>query len=169
MDYMTRYESPLGGLTLASDGRALTGLWFDGQRGFAAGLSAQHAECSSLAVFEDTKRWLDRYFAGHRPDFIPPLAMRGTPFQQRVWRELLSIPYGQTTTYGDMARCFHSKMCARAVGVAVGRNPVAIIVPCHRVVGAKGSLTGYSGGMERKRWLLRLEGVGIASAEQEST
>lgn len=168
MDYTASYESPLGSLTLASDGNALVGLWIEGQRCFAAGLSPQHAECHELPIFEDVKRWLDCYFSGHRPDFIPPLAMRGTAFQQRVWRELLFIPYGQTTTYGDMARRFHSKMSAQAIGMAVGRNPMAIIVPCHRVVGANGELTGYSVGLERKLWLLRLEAAAIVVESTKS-
>lgn len=156
MDYISNYDSPLGGITLASDGQALTGLWFDGQRYFGSMVDAQHEKRAVLPIFKETSRWLDIYFSGCIPDFMPPLSLRGTPFQRRVWNALLTIPYGQTVTYGDLA---HRLGCrsAQAVGGAVGRNPISIIVPCHRVVGADGSLTGYAGGLDRKRALLELE------------
>ena len=167
MTYTAHYDSPLGGITLASDGHALTGLWFDGQKHFAATLTNETYEDSDLPVFEQTRKWLDLYFAGECPDFTPPLAPQGTPFQQKVWELLLAIPYGKTTTYGKIARrfveTFHETtlpkqhMSAQAVGGAVGHNPIAIIIPCHRVLGANGSLTGYAGGLERKKYLLALE------------
>lgn len=106
----------------------------------------------------DTKRWLDIYFSGHEPDFTPPLHPVGSPFRQAVWQLLLEIPYGQTTTYGALAKRLNAgRMSAQAVGGAVGHNPISIIVPCHRVVGANGSLTGYAGGLERKIKLLEIE------------
>ena len=113
---------------------------------------------TKLPVFDETRRWLDLYIAaGEKPDSIPPLAPLGTPFQQRVWKILLTIPYGKTMSYGDIACLVSPTMSAQAVGGAVGRNPIAIIIPCHRVIGADGSLTGYGGGLERKRWMLELE------------
>ena len=160
MDFTAHHHSPIGGITLASDGTALTGLWFEGQKHFPATLADEAVENPNLSVFVETRRWLERYFASKRPDFTPPLAPTGTPFQQRVWEILLSIPYGKTMTYGEIARRIgcHSP---QAVGGAVGHNPVSIIIPCHRVVGTNGSLTGYAGGLERKEWLLRLESYAI--------
>ena len=115
-----------------------------------------------LPVFNDTRRWLDMYFAGQVPDFLPRLSPQGTAFRQSVWNMLLAIPYGQTTSYGELAaeigrRRQTGKMSAQAVGGAVGHNPIAIIIPCHRVIGKDGSLTGYGGGLWRKEWLLQLE------------
>ena len=217
MNYTAPYDSPLGGITLASDGVALTGLWFEGQKHFAAKFDPQHRECDDLPVFAETKRWLDSYFSGQVPDFTPKLAMRATPFRQAIWEILLTIPYGKTVTYGEIARrfveTFHEtslqssslhnvslhgatsqdislqgaplqvtssqdalsqgsllqgmsiqgamlakkNMSAQAVGGAVGHNPISLIIPCHRVIGANGSLTGYAGGVERKKYLLELE------------
>lgn len=156
MIYTAHYDSPLGGITLASDGESLTGLWLDEQRYFGSTLGARTSSSAKLSVFEETRRWLDTYFSGHEPDFMPPVSLRGTEFQQRVWEALLTIPYGQTMAYGELA---HQLGCrsAQAVGGAVGRNPIAIIVPCHRIVGTNGSLTGYAGGLDRKRALLQLE------------
>lgn len=163
MDYVWHYDSPLGGITLASDGKALTGLWFDGQKHFAATLGGAPEE-KPLPVFEQTVRWLDAYFAGRVPDFTPPLHLIGTPFQKAVWELLLTIPYGETRSYGELAACLAetrgmSRVSARAVGAAVGRNPISLVIPCHRVLGADGRLTGYAGGLERKRALLTLEGA----------
>ena len=217
MNYTAHYDSPLGGITLASDGEALTGLWFEGQKHYAVMLDPQHRECDDLSMFAETKCWLDSYFSGQVPDFTPKLAMRATPFRQAIWEILLTIPYGKTVTYGEIARrfveTFHEtslqssslhnaslhgatsldtssqnaplqvtssqdalsqcsllqgmsiqgamlakkNMSAQAVGGAVGHNPIAIIIPCHRVIGANGSLTGYAGGVERKKYLLELE------------
>ncbi len=157
MDCLCRVPSPLGGLTLSSDGEALTGLWFDGQAHFGAGLSDDYEE-KPLPVFDEALRWLSVYFSGREPDFTPPLRLRGTAFQRAVWQELLTVPYGRTMSYGELARRLGTAS-ARAVGGAVGRNPVSLIVPCHRVLGADGRLTGYAGGLERKRYLLRLEGA----------
>ena len=167
MNFTAHYGSPLGSITLASDGANLTGLWFDGQKHYAATLEDEVLENHNLSVFAETRRWLDLYFAGKRPDFTPPLAPTGTPFRQRVWKILLDIPYGKTITYGEIAKrtvdTFHEKslqsthMSPQAVGGAVGHNPISIIIPCHRVVGSSGSLTGYAGGLERKEHLLQLE------------
>ena len=157
MHYTHHYLSPLGGILLAADGEGLTGLWFEGQKYYARGLDAGARE-KNLPVFDQTARWLDLYFSGREPEFTPPLHLTGTPFQITVWNELLTVPYGETETYGGLAvRCGFSEVSARAVGGAVGHNPVSVIVPCHRVVGADGSLTGYAGGTDRKRKLLALE------------
>lgn len=163
MTYSCRYNSPLGGMTLVSDGYALTGLWFDGQKYVD---SAVLLNCTNgkLPVFEQTVRWLDMYFGGKSPDFIPPLSTTSSPFRKEVWDILLTIPFGKTATYGEIASIMARrrgliKMSAQAVGGAVGHNPIAIIIPCHRVVGYGGNLTGYAGGLDRKRKLLELEGV----------
>lgn len=155
MEYTCHYTSPLGGITLASDGEALTGLWFDGQKYFADTLDADHAE-KPLPVFDEAVRWLDLYFAGEVPDFTPKLSPRGSAFRRMVWNVLLDIPYGHTMTYGEIARRLGCRS-AQAVGGAVGRNPISLIIPCHRVLGADGSLTGYAGGVDKKRSLLELE------------
>lgn len=161
MDYIAHYTSPLGGITLASDGQALTGLWFDGQKYFGASLSGERQE-RGLPVFDRAAEWLDLYFSGRAPEFTPPLALRTTPFRRAVWELLLAVPYGQTTTYGQLAAQIAQKrggMSAQAVGGAVGHNPISLVIPCHRVLGADGGLTGYAGGLEKKRRLLALEGA----------
>ena len=162
MQYTAHYASPFGPITLASDGTSLVGLWFDGQKYFAATLEDAHRQ-KSLPVFEEARRWLDLYFSGKEPGFLPPLAPKATPFRKKVWDILLSIPYGQTMTYGEIAKTIareqSSRMSAQAVGGAVGHNPISIIVPCHRVVGTNGSLTGYADGIDKKVQLLTLEGV----------
>ena len=165
MQYITHYSSPIGAITIASNGTSLTGLWFDGQKYFASTLGADYKE-KDLPVFTEAKRWLDIYFSGREPDFTPPLALNGSAFRMAVWQILQSIPYAQTITYGDIARQLaaqqgKTKMSAQAVGGAVGHNPISIIVPCHRVVGADGSLTGYAGGIDKKVQLLELEGIDI--------
>ena len=162
MDYVHHYSSPLGGITMASGGEALTGLWFDGQKHFA--LPPDHEE-RDLPVFRQADRWLDHYFSGSAPDFTPRLAPEGTPFRRAVWELLLTIPYGQTMTYGEIAGRIAAqtgRTSPRAVGGAVARNPISLIIPCHRVVGADGSLTGYAGGPEKKRRLLALERAGLS-------
>ena len=165
--YTYHYKSPLGGITMASNGTALTGLWFDGQKYFGEHLPAGHEE-QNLPVFEQTVRWLDLYFSGKEPDFTPPLSMETTPFRRMVWEILLTIPYGQTMTYGEIAgkvaeRRGISRMSAQAVGGAVGHNAVSLVIPCHRVVGSNGSLTGYAGGIDRKIKLLQLEKADMKS------
>ena len=157
------YDSPLGGILLAADEIGLTGLWFDGEKYFADNLPAEHTERETPILLE-AKRWLDIYFTGKEPDFTPPLHPIGSAFRQSVWEILLQIPYGKTTTYGEIARQFAEKqklprMSAQAVGGAVGHNEISIIIPCHRVVGTNGSLTGYAGGIDKKMKLLKLEGT----------
>lgn len=164
MIYYYSYTSPLGDMIMTSDGTALTGLWFDRESRPLSGESS----CCSLPVFDQTYRWLNDYFAGHPPQETPLLAPEGTPFRQQVWQELCRIPYGETTTYGALAQTLarlqgREHMSARAVGGAVGSNPISIVVPCHRVMGAGGRLTGYGGGVRRKVWLLRHEGVDTES------
>ncbi|MBQ6508568.1 MAG: methylated-DNA--[Flexilinea sp.] len=161
MDFIHHYRSPLGGMTLASDGEALTGLWFDGQKYFGSTLSAEYGE-SPLPVFDQTAAWLDIYFSGRAPEFIPPLNLRAAPFRRSVWEILLTVPFGHTVTYGEIAAILAKqkgspRMSAQAVGGAVGHNPVSLIIPCHRVLGSDGSLTGYAGGLEKKEWLLKME------------
>lgn len=168
MHYTTFYESPIGRMLLAADDTGLTGLWFEGQKYFARCLDRENEE-KELPVFAEAKRWLDIYFSGKEPDFTPPLHFIGTDFQKEVWEILCAIPYGQTMTYGAIADQLAkkrglSRMSAQAVGGAVGHNNLSIIVPCHRVVGSDGSLTGYAGGIERKTFLLNLENAKISGA-----
>ena len=165
MYYTYRYTSPLGGITMASDGANITGLWFDGQKYFAADLPESHTE-KYLSVFGQTGQWLDIYFSGKAPDFMPPLSMHGiSSFRKRVWEILLAIPFGQVTSYGKIAAQMAGEtgkpVSAQAVGGAVGHNAISLIIPCHRVVGADGCLTGYAGGINKKLALLKLEGVAI--------
>ena len=165
MRYTAIVESPLGEVRLASDGRALTGLWFVGQRYDGAGLGTDAQVAPDLPVFAEARGWLDAYLEGGRQVRPPAVALGGTPFQREVWGALRRIPYGATATYGDIARDLGRPAACRAVGAAVGRNPVSLIVPCHRAVGSGGSLTGYAGGLWRKRTLLALESDGIMTGE----
>ena len=165
MEYIYCYDSPLGPIHMASDGEALIGLWLEGQKYFAQTLGPEVQE-ADLPIFHQTAAWLDAYFAGKVPEVAIPMHLKGTPFQMEVWEILCQIPYGQTITYGQIARQIAAKrgrktMSAQAVGGAVGRNPISIIVPCHRVMGADGSLTGYAGGVDKKMALLTLEGVNL--------
>ncbi len=162
MQYTARYASPLGEILLAADEAGLTGLWFEGQKYFARQLGTEHEKGENPALCQ-AKQWLDAYFSGQRPDFMPPLHFLGTAFQIEVWELLRTIPYGQTVTYAQLAAALARQrggtMSAQAVGSAVGRNPISVIVPCHRVVGTSGSLTGYAGGISKKIALLNLEGA----------
>lgn len=169
------FASPLGAIHLASDGEKLVGLWLEGQKYFAdsvrgeVGNKAETYEeakaAADLSIFAAARQWLDAYFAGKRPGIDAlPLAPAGTPFRRAVWDMLCAIPYGQCITYGDIARRMAQRMntqsmSSQAVGGAVGHNPISIIIPCHRVIGAGGNLTGYAGGIDKKVWLLKLEGV----------
>lgn len=154
MIHLWRYESPLGLITMAGEGDALVGLWLEGQKHFASTLGPDAAE-GWLPVFSETSRWLDFYFSGAEPGFTPRLSLRGTPFRKVVWKDLLAIPYGETVSYGELARRVGTS--PRAIGGAVGHNPVSIIVPCHRVIGADDCLIGYAGGLDLKARLLLLE------------
>ena len=161
MYYSATYPSPVGLLTLASDGTHLAGLWLAGQKYHGQSIPEAMIEKKDLPIFDQTKRWLDRYFAGQRPAISElPLAPIGSAFRQRVWNILREIPYGQVTTYGEIAKKLGIKS-GRAVGGAVGHNPVSIVIPCHRVVGADGSLTGYAGGLQAKSRLLALESADV--------
>ncbi|MCM1539245.1 MAG: methylated-DNA--[protein]-cysteine S-methyltransferase [bacterium] len=166
MQYTSTYESPLGNILLAADEIGLTGLWFEGQKYFALCLDREHEE-KELPVLKQTRKWLDIYFSGKKPDFKLPLHFTGSAFQKEVWEILYQIPYGQTMTYGAIAGELAKRraasgngaggMSAQAVGGAVARNGISIIVPCHRVVGGNGSLTGYAGGIDKKIALLKME------------
>ena len=167
MTFIQHYNSPLGGILLAADEIGLTGLWFNGQKYFARSLPAGYTEQNTPALSE-AKRWLEVYFTGKKPDFMPPLHIVGSAFRRAVWEILLQIPYGKTTTYGEIARQLAKKqklprMSAQAVGGAVGHNEISIIIPCHRVVGTNGSLTGYAGGIDKKIKLLELEHTDMSS------
>lgn len=152
MSISTVYESPCGPLTLISNGAALTDLQFESPR-----YAYAPAPAGDDSILDAARRQLDQYFAGKLRAFDLPLAPKGTEFQQRVWQALLAIPYGVTRSYGQQAAAIGSPQASRAVGLANGRNPISIVVPCHRVIGANGSLTGYGGGMARKQLLLELE------------
>ena len=148
------YNSPLGRILLAADEEGLTGLWFENSKYFGSNLPQEYRE-SMNGVLRKTKRWLDIYFAGENPDFLPSIHLIGTPFQKEVWKILLEIPYGKTTTYGEIAERLAKekgilRMSAQAVGRAVGHNPISILVPCHRVMGKNGSLIGYAAGLDKK-------------------
>lgn len=150
----TQVDSPIGPIVLVGDKRGLTGLFMTEHRH----RPADHTFGEPDDVpFTAAAGQLREYFAGTRTDFDLSLTPVGTPFQQRVWTLLGQVPYGETTTYGELARQLGRPTAARAVGMANGRNPISIIVPCHRVVGSTGDLTGYGGGLERKRFLLDLE------------
>lgn len=168
--YTTYYHSPLGNILLAADDIGLTGAWFEGQKYFASlpgflintTSGENHSHPLKNAILNDTIQWLDIYFTGKNPDFMPPLHPIGSDFQKEVWKILLEIPYGSTITYGDIAKGIAKQrglktMSAQAVGGAVGHNRISVIIPCHRVVGTNGSLTGYAGGIDRKIQLLKLE------------
>ena len=190
LTYLLEYESPIGTVVLASDGERLCGLWFEGQRYFQDKLDVRLGHPGEHLGERDVIRgpqarrtpgisaacdWLDAYFDGAPSPTLPPLALRGAPFQEEVWRELEVIPCGTLTTYGDVARAIAAgrddgtRVSARAVGAAVGHNPISVIVPCHRVVGSTGSLTGYAGGIWRKTWLLEHEGVDLSRLKVPAT
>ena len=165
MTFQTQYQSPIGWLTMVSDGSSLIGLWMEHQKNPEAGRQIASAQAGDLPLFHQVKCWLDQSFVGEEPAVTDiPIAPQGTAFQQEVWSLLRRIPYGSTRTYGDLAaeiavRRHQNTMSAQAVGNAIGKNPISILVPCHRVIGANGSLTGYDGGIDRKQWLLRHEGI----------
>ena len=161
MIYTYKYKSPLGHILLAADEVGITGLWFEGQKYFGNTLPDKHIP-QETEILTEAKKWLDVYFSGEEPKFTPPLHPKGSTFRQAVWQILLQIPYGQTITYGEIARKMAemknvSRMSAQAVGGAVGHNEISIIIPCHRVIGTNGSLTGYAGGIDKKLSLLEME------------
>ncbi|HVM19424.1 MAG TPA: methylated-DNA--[protein]-cysteine S-methyltransferase [Egibacteraceae bacterium] len=154
MTYTWTTPSPLGDLRLLSDGRALTGVYMPSHMAAPAPPADARPD---RGPFGAVLSQLEEYFAGERRDFDVVLAATGTEFQRRVWAALTAIPYGATVSYRDVAEAIGAPTAVRAVGLANGRNPISIIVPCHRVVGANGSLTGYGGGIANKRYLLDLE------------
>lgn len=154
--YYTRIDSPIESLLLASDGEALTSLFMMSQR-HGPYFSDTWILDNNAKPFAEARKQMRAYFAGELTDFDLPLKMIGTEFQKTVWRELLNIPFGVTISYGELAERVGNPSASRAVGAANGRNPISIIVPCHRVIGSNGKLTGYGGGMERKEWLLAHE------------
>lgn len=142
-------ESPVGWLRLVAEGGVLVALHMEDEAGGPAGPSS-----AAEPVLDEACRQLSAWFAGERTAFDLPLGPAGTPFQRAVWRALRDIPYGETRSYQQIAAAIGRPAAVRAVGAANGQNPLALIVPCHRVIGASGALTGYAGGLERKRWLL---------------
>lgn len=169
MDYIHHYQSPIGGITMASDGDALIGLWLDGQKYFADTRTPKPQE-KDLPIFKLTDQWLDIYFSGKAPDFTPKIKMKTTPFRKMVWEIMLKIPFGQTMTYGQIAAQIArqkglKQMSAQAVGGAVGHNSISLIIPCHRVIGSNGQLTGYAGGLDKKTKLLQLEKIKIKASK----
>jgi methylated-DNA-[protein]-cysteine S-methyltransferase len=154
MILFTTQQSPVGELTLVGDGETLSGLYMTEHRHQPPLPPGARRDDTA---FTRARGQLDEYFAGERVDFDLPLRMEGSPFQREVWAALREIPYGETVSYGELARRIGRPHASRAVGLANGRNPISIVVPCHRVIGASGSLTGYGGGIERKRFLLELE------------
>ncbi len=154
----TEWQGPLGPMILAATPRGLSGVWFEGQRHGPD--TATWQRTADVPVLDEAMAQLTAYFAGRRTSFDLPLDLHGgTAFQQRVWQALLEIAPGGTTSYGALSERIGSPAAVRAVGAAVGRNPVSIVVPCHRVIGRDGSLTGYAGGLDRKTALLALEGA----------
>jgi methylated-DNA-[protein]-cysteine S-methyltransferase len=150
--------SPVGLLTLVSDGQGLSGVYFEAHK-----YPAPEAREGEDAATREAKAALQRYFAGEPAAYAGALSLLGTPFQKAVWRALQAIPHGSTTTYAAIALGLNAPKATRAVGAAVGRNPVSILIPCHRVLGANGKLTGFAGGLERKQALLALEGLSQAT------
>jgi methylated-DNA-[protein]-cysteine S-methyltransferase len=158
----TTFESPLGKMIIAATDKGLAGLWFEGQRHLPLELTGPILWPSDPThpVLQKVIGQLQEYFAGQRTQFDVPLDLAyGTAFQQSVWQALLKIPQGGTASYGEVSQRIGKPAAVRAVGAAVGRNPISVIVPCHRVMGTNGALTGYAGGLERKAALLTLEGV----------
>lgn len=153
----TRVDSPVGALLLAGSGAGLHLIEFENPRHPMAQCDQwQAGECDAIRV---TAHQLEEYFAGQRHEFELPLAPRGTPFQMDVWHTLASIPYGRTITYAQLAHQVGRPSAVRAVGAANGRNPLPIVLPCHRVIGSDGGLTGFGGGLPTKEYLLRMEGA----------
>ena len=152
--YFAVVESPIGSLTLTSNGEAITGLYVTGHKVLDPRPAHWVREDSP---FDEAASELEAYWRGELREFHVPLAPRGTPFQTDVWDALRTVPYGATVTYGELALRIGRPNAARAVGAANGRNPISIFIPCHRVLGANSSLTGYAGGVTTKRWLLDLE------------
>ena len=154
------YESSLGQILLTASESALTGLHFVGEK-YYPGISPTWRQNENFALIRLSMIQLDEYFSGKRKSFDIAVAPQGTEFQRRVWKTLTALPYGEMATYGELARRVGNPNAVRAVGAANGRTPISIVIPCHRVIGADGSLTGYAGGLARKAALLRLEAAAV--------
>ena len=163
MKYKANYPSPIGNLTLISDGTNLTHVILE-KESYYQNIKKEAKTNDNLEIFKQTKIWLDKYFNKKKPNIDDlKLKLEGTPFQIKVWNALKTISYGQTVTYGFVAQKINSKTSARAVGGAIGHNPIPIVIPCHRVIGANNNLTGYTGGIDVKIKLLKLEGIDITN------
>lgn len=156
MKYYAYYHSPIGKLTLQANVQGLLGVWFETQTTQPENLGVLD---KNYPILLQTMQQLEEYFRGERDHFTLPIAATGTPFQQQVWHALLSIPFGQTWSYQQLANAIDNPKAVRAVGLANSKNPISIIIPCHRVIGKNGKLSGYAGGVERKKELLKHEGV----------
>ena len=166
-----RHDSPIGPLLIAASPKGLVALWMSRQRHVPdhpdpTWSPVAEVDAAQRRILDETCRQLDDYFAGDRKRFDLPLDLSGSEFQRAVWSGLCDIEYGETISYGELARRIGKPAAMRAVGLANGRNPVSVVVPCHRVIGADGSLTGYGGGLDRKRFLLALEAGGAGSKPQ---
>lgn len=162
MLYQTSLKTPLGRVLLVCDDQGLLGLWFYGAKHFGRGVTAEALEHDQYPILQASRSWLEAYFSGEKTVKRPPIRLVGTSFQLAVWQELLAIPYGQTRTYKEVAEAlvakgYGKKPAFQAVGAAIGRNPISLLVPCHRVLGSDGRLTGYAGGLARKKILLEME------------
>jgi methylated-DNA-[protein]-cysteine S-methyltransferase len=156
MKYHKQIDSPLGFITLQANDTGLLGAWFETQTTQPDDLGEQTLQ---HPILQQAEAALQDYFNGQKKRFNVPIAASGTEFQKRVWQALTTIPFGETRSYQDLANAIGNPKAVRAVGLANGKNPVSILVPCHRVIGSNGKLTGYAGGIERKAWLLKHEGL----------
>jgi len=163
MIFYIEHPSPVGSLLLAATEQGLCGIYFEEHKHFKGKDGWQRATAQTAANrhLQETARQLDEYFSGRRTEFDVTLDMSGTAFQRSVWQELTAIPFGASVSYAQHAQRLGNPKALRAVGSAIGKNPVSIIVPCHRVIGSSGAVTGYAGGLDRKRFLLALEGVAV--------
>ena len=159
MYYSTNYESPLGEMLIVSDGETICGVWFYGQKHFKSTVVGKTIHDDGLSIFKKAKQWFEDYFNGKNPQINFQLKPEGSKFRQKVWKILSEIPYGETLTYGEMASQISPNMSAQAVGGAVGRNPISILIPCHRVLGSDRKLTGYAAGLDKKIELLKIENI----------
>jgi len=162
---ITEFPSPLGRLLAVSNGEAVTGLHFETER-HPPRRDATWRRDDDDALLSRLRQQLYEFWEGGRRVFDLPLAPVGTPFQQAIWRAIAAVPFGEVITYGELARRVGSPRGMRAAGLATGRNPISIVIPCHRIVGSSGALTGYGGGLDRKVWLLRHEGVRLRALER---
>ena len=159
MNVYHQIDSPLGCITMQANNDGLLGLWFSTNTTLPDELGLH---LPTHPLLQQAERELTEYFQGQRQHFTVAIAAKGTDFQQQVWHALTTIPFGETLSYQDIANAIGNPKAVRAVGLANGKNPVSVIVPCHRVIGKNGKLTGYAGGMDRKAWLLKHEGISVS-------